>query len=147
MPYTPDDFNAKGELRLPLAFWLILILQSRTWILFIVAGASRQQGDSLLKLFYPDTQSFWLGLAAGVPAVMAFLLSGRRQQWPRLWAAWRWVLMLALWVIAGLQIWTVQQGDAFTPMVAALLLADLLALIWLAWDKRLRACFRSDLTL
>ena len=27
-----------------------------------MAGASRQQGDAILNLFYPDHERFWLGL-------------------------------------------------------------------------------------
>jgi hypothetical protein len=36
-------------------------------------------------------QNFWLGLLPGVPAVLAFLLSGYRQRLPRLWRAMRWL--------------------------------------------------------
>ncbi len=57
-----------------------------------MAGASRQQGDAILNLFYPDHERFWLGLLPGVPAVLAFLLSGYRQRLPRLWRAMRWLL-------------------------------------------------------
>jgi hypothetical protein len=31
-------------------------------VLFLMAGASRQQGDAILNLFYPDHDRFWLGL-------------------------------------------------------------------------------------
>jgi hypothetical protein len=41
-------------------------------------GASRQQGDALLNLFYPDHDNFWLGLLPGIPAVAAFI-SGRQR--------------------------------------------------------------------
>ncbi|MBS0976232.1 DUF2919 family protein, partial [Serratia rubidaea] len=83
--FSPDDYDSHGVLRLPLWFWGVLILQARTWLLFVMAGASRQQGESMLALFYPDTRSFWYGMALGLPAALAFLLSGRRAQWPRLW--------------------------------------------------------------
>lgn len=29
--YSPDDFNTHGMLRLPWVFWLVLILQAKTW--------------------------------------------------------------------------------------------------------------------
>lgn len=54
-------------------------------MLFVIAGSSREQGDTLLNLFYPDHDTFWLGLLPGVPAVLAFLLSGRRDAFPVLW--------------------------------------------------------------
>ena len=53
--FSPDDYDQHGALRLPLGFWAVLILQARTWLLFVMAGVSREQGESLLALFYPDT--------------------------------------------------------------------------------------------
>jgi hypothetical protein len=51
---TPADFDSHGRLRLPFLFWCVLLLQARTWVLFVIAAASRGQGDALLTLFYPD---------------------------------------------------------------------------------------------
>lgn len=50
----------------------VLLLQARTRVLFVIAGASREQGTALLNLFYPDHDNFWLGLIPGIPAVLAF---------------------------------------------------------------------------
>lgn len=80
--FHPVHYDAHGRLRLPLLFWLVLLLQARTWVLFVIAGASREQGTALLNLFYPDHDNFWLGLIPGIPAVLAFLLSGRRATFP-----------------------------------------------------------------
>nr|VUD28209.1 inner membrane protein YfeZ [Raoultella sp. NCTC 9187] len=85
--FIPADFDAHGRLRLPFLFWCVLLLQARTWVLFIMAGASRQQGDVLLNLFYPDHDNFWLGLLPGIPAVLAFIVSGQRQRFSPLLAA------------------------------------------------------------
>lgn len=74
--FHPVHYDAHGRLRLPFLFWLVLLLQARTWVLFVIAGASREQGTVLLNLFYPDHDNFWLGLIPGIPAVLAFLLSG-----------------------------------------------------------------------
>ena len=86
--FSPADYDPQGRLRLPFLFWCLLLLQARTWVLFLMAGASRDQGDALLNLFYPDHSLFWIGLLPGVPAVLAFLLSGRRHVYPRVW---RWL--------------------------------------------------------
>lgn len=140
--YSPDDYDARGQLRLPLGFWAILLLQARTWVLFVMAGASRQQGTSLLALFYPDTHAFWLGLGLGVPAALGLLLTGYRQRAPKLWQAWRWVLMLTLVAMLALQAFTLWQGDdAVSPLVILFTGFDLLALYWLAFNRRLKACF------
>lgn len=140
--FSPDDYDAKGQLRLPPGFWAILLLQARTWVLFVMAGASRQQGTSLLELFYPDTQAFWLGLALGVPAALGLLLTGYRQRFPRIWQAWRWVLMLTLVAMLTLQGFTVYQGEEnVSPLVILFTGFDLLALAWLSFNRHLRACF------
>jgi len=83
--FHPGDYDSHGRVRLPFLFWCVLLLQARTWVLFVLAGASRDQGNTLLNLFYPDHDNFWLGLLPGIPAVLAFLLSGRRHRVPRLW--------------------------------------------------------------
>ncbi|KQN54956.1 DUF2919 domain-containing protein [Erwinia sp. Leaf53] len=141
MNYSPDDYDNKGQLRLPLSFWAILLLQARTWVLFVVAGASRQQGASLLELFYPDTHAFWLGLALGLPAAAGLLLTGYRQRLPRLWQAWRWVLCATLLVMLALQAALLWQGDEPpSPPVIGVMLLDVLALCALLWQRRLRDC-------
>ncbi|MEN5017594.1 DUF2919 domain-containing protein [Erwinia sp. Eh17-17] len=142
MTYSPDDYDAKGQLRLPLSFWAILLLLGRTWVLFIAAGASRQQGDSLLALFYPDNHAFWLGLASGLPAVPGLLLTGYRQRLPRLWQAWRWVLVLSLMLTLGMQsasLWQDEEQASSLVLMASLL--DILALAALLFYRRLRDCF------
>lgn len=130
---------------MPVLFWLVLILQARTWIVLVLAGASRQQGNELLTLFYPDQQGFYPGLAFGLVATVAFLLSGRRQQFPRLWAAWRWALVAAalftfVWQLLQFSYTLLQQS----PVPLILLIFDLLSAIWLVTDRRLRDCFRAE---
>ncbi|WP_233599401.1 DUF2919 domain-containing protein [Erwinia sp. JUb26] len=142
LKYTPDDYDARGQLRLPLSFWAILLLQARTWVLFVMAGASRQQGAALLELFYPDTHSFWLGLGLGGPAAVGLLLTGYRQRLPRLWLAWRWVLMATLavmLVMQGVSLW--QQEDQTSPLVLFVSLLDVLGLLALWRHRRLVDCF------
>ncbi|MEW5560534.1 DUF2919 domain-containing protein [Enterobacter asburiae] len=139
--FSPSAYDGHGRLRLPFLFWCVLLLQARTWVLFVMAGASRQQGDSLLNLFYPDRDNFWLGLLPGVPAVVAFLLSGRRHQSPRLWAAMRWVLIAAQLVLLAWQPLLWLQGEPLSGIGLALVVMDIFALWWLLSNRRLRACF------
>ncbi|WP_026042603.1 DUF2919 domain-containing protein [Pantoea sp. A4] len=141
LKYHPDEYDLRGQLRLPLLFWLVLLLQARTWLIFIMAGASRQQGDALLSLFYPDPQAFWLGLVLGIPALAALLLTGYRQRWPRVWQCWRSVLIVALLLASVSQAWQMQQVGLASPLPLLFTLFDLLCLWWLWRSPRLRDCF------
>lgn len=145
LKYLPDEYDAKGQLRLPFLFWLILLLQARTWLLLVMAGASRQQGNDLLALFYPDRQSFWIGLALGIPAAIGLLLTGYRQRWPRLWQRWRLVLIASFLISLlsqGYGLWQFAFPDSPLPLL--LTLFDLLALVWLQAHQRLRDCFLPE---
>jgi len=140
--YMPEDYDAKGQLRLPFFFWLILVLQARTWLLLVMAGASRQQGSDLLALFYPDAHAFWLGLALGVPAAAGLLLTGYRQRWPQLWSGWRYVLGVSFLVSVIAQAIDVSgEESATSPLPLLLMLFDGLALWALLTHRRLRDCF------
>lgn len=113
-------------------------------MLFVMAGASRGQGDTLLNLFYPDHDAFWLGLLPGVPAVTAFLCSGRRQAIPRFWRALRWLLILAQFVLLVWQPLLWLYGEPLSGIGIALVVADIVALLWLVTNPRLRACFTQE---
>ncbi|MEZ2605011.1 DUF2919 domain-containing protein [Kluyvera intermedia] len=141
--FSPDDFDPQGRLRLPFLFWCLLLLQARTWVLFLMAGASRDQGDALLNLFYPDHSLFWIGLLPGVPAVFAFLLSGRRQVYPRIWRLLRPVLILSQLVLLGWQPWLWFTGEPLSGIGLSLFLVDIFVLWWLITNLRLRACFNE----
>ncbi len=139
---NPDDYNDHGMLRLPLWFWTILILQARTWILFVMVGASRQQGSDLLALFYPESQNFWSGMLLGLPPALVFLLSGRRHLLPRVWQAGYWLLLAGMFITFALQalgLW--QSTDSISGVDIVLALLDAAALAYWLMSRRLRACF------
>ena len=116
--FIPADYDTQGRLRLPLLFWGVLLLQARTWVLFVMAGASRQQGDALLSLFYPDHDNFWLLM--------------------------RWLLMASQALLLAWQTWLWFTGEAPSTLTIALLAADIYALWWLITSRRLHACFRLE---
>ena len=139
--YPPSDYDTHGNLKTPLLFWCILLLQARTWFVLVLAAASRQQGDAILGAFYPDRDTFWFGLLPGIPAALAFMMSGRRHLHPRLWAMWRWVLVAAQGVVLAWQLLLLWQGEALTGVTLSLLIADIFALWWLCQSRRLRDYF------
>ncbi|HEY3591893.1 MAG TPA: DUF2919 domain-containing protein [Buttiauxella sp.] len=139
--YPPSDYDAHVNLKTPFLFWCILLLQARTWFVLVLAAASRQQGDAILGVFYPDRDNFWFGLLPGVPAALAFMISGRRHLYPRLWAAWRWVLLAAQGALLILQLLLLGQGEELTGVTLALLIADIFALWWLFTSRRIRDYF------
>ncbi len=142
--FHPADYDGHGHLRLPFLFWFVLLLQARTWVLFVIAGTSREQGTALLNLFYPDHDSFWLGLLPGIPAVLAFLLSGRRYTFPRLWQALRLLLVIAQVVLLCWQPVLWFNGTPVNGAGLALVVADIVALLWLLTNRRMRACFALE---
>lgn len=142
--FHPADYDAHGRLRLPFLFWCVLLLQARAWILFVIAGSSREQGNTLLNFFYPDHDNFWLGLLPGVPAVAVFLLSGRRDAFPRLWHRLRGWLILAQLVLLCWQPALWLSGESVNGMGIALFVVDIVALIWLITHRRCRACFAVE---
>ena len=109
-----------------------------------MAGASRQQGDALLNLFYPDHNNFWLGLLPGIPAVLVFIISGHRQRFPRLWPLMRWLLALSQLLLLVWQPLLWMSGESPSAVTIGLLAADLYALWWLLSSRRLKACFREE---
>lgn len=55
------------------------------------AGVSREQGQDLLSLFYPDRDALYIGLALGFPAVILMLFAGSLPHFPRVFErVWRW---------------------------------------------------------
>ena len=78
----------------------------------------------------------------GLPAALAFLLSGRRHQWPRLWRGWRWGLAVSLLASLGGSLFSLWRQDGDAPgLELTLALLDALALSYLLLNARLKACF------
>lgn len=100
-------------------------------MLFVIAGALREQGTALLNLFYFDYDNFWLGLIFGILAVLAFLLSGWRATFFCTWRVLYFLLLLAQVVLLCWQPWLWLNGEFVSGIGLALVVADIVALIWL----------------
>ncbi len=60
---------------------------AKAWVVFIVAGASRESGSKILNIVYPDHSMLYLGLAMGVPSIMLMWLISLRSS-ERKWVNW-----------------------------------------------------------
>lgn len=107
-------------------------------------GIFSRAGQHLTEFVLPDHDAFWLGLLPGVPAVLAFLLSGRRFAFPALWRWLRGLLILAQLALLCWQPLLWLGGDPVNGVGLALLVADVVALVWLLTNPRLRACFAIE---
>jgi len=76
--------------------------------------------------------------------VVAFLCSGRRHAIPRFWRALRWLLILAQVALLFWQPVLWWYGEPPTGTGVALVVADIVALLWLLTNPRLRACFADQ---
>ena len=69
-------YTHSGDLKPPTYFNYGLLFLARTWALLVISVASRETGNKLLAIFYPDKMHFYFGLASGVIALALFFLSG-----------------------------------------------------------------------
>ncbi len=52
---------------------------ARSWVVFAMAGVSRESGSKLLAIVYPDSETLYLGLLMGIPSLLLIWLMGLRQ--------------------------------------------------------------------
>lgn len=145
-----ESFDPEGEeiaAPLPFLLWVILLYQARAWLLLIMAAASRQQGDALLRLFVPEISTFYIGLAMGLPALICMILSGYRQRFPRCWRLSRLCLLFSGALLCGWQLsqWNRVDLEA-SPVLLILTLFDLLTEVALLTMPRLKRCFTQQKT-
>lgn len=84
MRYVFDQYDAHGFLKAPILVWLAWMFLARSWVVFAMAGVSRESGSKLLAIVYPDTSTLYLGLLMGIPSLILMWLMGLRQperQW------------------------------------------------------------------
>ncbi len=91
MRYAIEQYDNNGFLKAPIWLWLGWIFLAKAWVVFVVAGASRESGSQILTIVYPDHTMLYLGLIMGVPSiVLMWLISLRNPQR-------RWVNKLVSW--------------------------------------------------
>ncbi|WP_428771857.1 DUF2919 domain-containing protein [Vibrio sp.] len=85
MRYPIEHYDQHGFLKAPIWLWLGWLFLAKAWLLFVVAGASRDSGNQILLYIYPDNRLFYSGLVMGLPALCLMWLIGLRKP-ERRWA-------------------------------------------------------------
>ncbi|PKF63828.1 DUF2919 domain-containing protein [Psychromonas sp. psych-6C06] len=138
--YAIRFYTQSGDLKPPTYFYYGLLFLARTWALLIISVASRETGNKLLGIFYPDKSHFYLGLASGLIAIILFLLSGRdHDKHPficKLWQKGYPFLLLSILFDLGLQVYYLYL-DKFQYSLEASV--QLVLVLWL-----LLLCTRSN---
>lgn len=75
-----DRYTDHGYLRTPTLLWLGWLFLARAWLVFIVAGASFDEGGKILEFVYPDSRLMIIGMVIGVPALIFMWLIALRNQ-------------------------------------------------------------------
>ena len=78
MRYAIEQYDKHGFLKAPNLLWLSWLFLAKAWIVFVVAGASRESGSKILSIVYPDHTMLYLGLAMGIPSILLMWLIGLR---------------------------------------------------------------------
>ncbi|MDB1124571.1 DUF2919 domain-containing protein [Vibrio algarum] len=150
MRYLIEEYNNDGFLKAPkllLAGWLFL---AKAWIIFIVAGASRDMGAKLLEIIYPVHSSLYLGLIAGFPALLLiWLLSLRKHDRKRICMVVSYGKLATL-ITISVQILLVLyqiylENSQFSWPNAVTLLSLIWLMLYILRSRRVRDCFRSPL--
>ena len=91
--FIPADFDTHGRLRLPFLFARTAASGANMGAVSDgrrVTAAGRRAAESVLS----GPRYLLAGIVLGTPAVLAFIISGHRQRFPRLWPLMRWLLAL-----------------------------------------------------
>jgi len=101
MRYNPfKDYDKYGCIKLPAWLYLVVAFLLRSYVIWIVALSDRNDGASLLNLFYPDRSVFTMALLMALPTVLcAAIISLRRTGMPQL-IHWLW-RKIRLWLASA----------------------------------------------
>ncbi|MBF4335513.1 DUF2919 domain-containing protein [Vibrio anguillarum] len=78
MRYALERYDQNGFLKAPKLIWLGWLFLAKAWVVFVVAGASRDNGTTILTIVYPDHSMLYLGLIIGLPSIILMWLISLR---------------------------------------------------------------------
>ena len=150
MQYSIEAYDKHGYLKAPVWLWLGWLFLAKAWIVFVIAGVSRESGTKLLEIIYPDHSTLYIGLVAGIPALlMSWLIGLRTPERARICRVIEYgkpisvVMILGHLGLVGYQIYLM--SGTFSWSNAATLVGLLWFLLFVLKSRRVRDCFRSPL--
>jgi hypothetical protein len=146
MYYSFDAYDEHGWLKPPIWLWLGWVILIRSVVVFVIAGASREQGTDLLALFYPNHTHLYTSLYLSLPIVFFMWLSSfkkpTRPFMLTLWKQGRWLTIIMVLIDLAMLIESVvvSRGE-FQLGSAVIILLLSWFLIFLLRSKRVKICF------
>lgn len=142
-------YDEVGRIKPHRFYILSLLIAARGYFVLLAALSYREDSSSLLRLFYPDANAFYLMLALGIPALFCLLVCSFRE---RLWQKqccrpfglllWLPVIGLFFDLILHLSL-AYGQHWRFSWSIAANLLLAFAAMLYIVRSQHLRL-FMSD---
>ena len=146
MLYPIDAYDKHGLLKPSAMLWLALAFSAKAWVIFVMAGASREQGAQILEVLYPLRDNLYFGMATGLPALFLMWLTGQRYKNNKLintlWQQGKTILLAAYMTDCALQVYQLSLlHGAFSWSQAVILLLTLWLSIYLVRSTRVRNTF------
>lgn len=148
MRYFIEEYDKQGFLKPPSWLWLGWFFLSKAWVVFIVSGASRDDGSKLLEIIYPVHSTFYTGLAMGSPVLIFMWLMGLRNT-ERKWickiaSGGRWITIVFTVLQLGLLGYQIvlERGEFSWPHAISLVILSWF-LIYVINSRRVKDCFVS----
>lgn len=150
MRYSIEEYDSEGFLKAPKWLWFGWLFLAKAWVVFIVAGASRDSGAELLEIIYPIRSTLYIGLILGFPAiVLMWLLGLRKSERSRIctllsYGKWITIITVSLQLLlVGYQ--TYLDNVQFSWANSLSLLGLVWLLIYISKSRRVQDCFQSPL--
>lgn len=151
MRYAIEQYDKHGFLKAPKFLWLGWLFMAKAWVVFVVAGASRDSGSKILSIVYPDHSMLYLGLAMGIPSIalmwMISLRSPERSWINRVVSLGRSVTILTACAQLAQSLYHVYlTHGAFSWTNGAVMLLLLWFILYVAKSRSVRDCFYNPAT-
>ncbi|WP_299016023.1 DUF2919 domain-containing protein [uncultured Photobacterium sp.] len=147
--YPIDAYDKHGLLKPSAMLWLTLVFSAKAWIIFFMAGASREQGAQILEILYPVRDNLYFAMVTGLPALFLMWLTGQRHKNKKLinslWRRGKTILLVAYMTDCALQVYQLSLLDgAFSWTRSITLLLTLWLSVYLIRSTRVRNTFADQ---